>query len=135
MIKIRWLESFETGVKVVDDDHRLLVSLMEDLQNAVTEKDDDRFDDRFARFLKAAKAHFVREEAVLVKADYPRITEHCKIHKQLIAKGESARKFCAATPDRDEINACVEELAVMLIGDIVEADVNFKSFLQEAQVH
>jgi len=131
MAHLRWLESFECGVAEIDDDHRELVTNIQSLQEMMEKGELSSCQSLVASFLAAAKAHFTREEAFLARVRFPDLAEHRTQHKDLLSRAERLRCMCESAADREALDECLEDLIAFLLGDIIEADVNFKSYLQD----
>ncbi len=132
MTNLRWLESFEMGVDVIDDDHRNLVGFIERIQDAVAAGDLAACRKNVAEFVPAVENHFAREEALLADIDYPRLHEHREHHADMLEKGRSIAESCETIEDLADIDRCLDELVGFLLDDIIAADVEFKTYIQEA---
>ena len=134
MTNLRWLESFEMGVDDIDDDHRNLVGFIERIQDAFAAGDLAACRENVAKFVPALESHFAREEALLADIDFPRLREHREHHTSLLEKGRAVAEFCETIDDIADIDRCLDELAGFLLDDIIAADVEFKTYIQEADL-
>lgn len=82
---IEWKSSYNTDIEVIDNQHRHLVDLINELALA---KEENRDAEIHAKILKELVDytiyHFKDEEDLMVKIDFPRYTEHQAQHKGLI---------------------------------------------------
>ncbi|HEC14678.1 MAG TPA: hypothetical protein ENI72_02865, partial [Rhodospirillales bacterium] len=126
-----WLESFEIGVRAIDDDHR---DLVEKIQAIVVAVEDERLDicpSLISSFLDAIRDHFSREEKILEKIGYPNIKNHVLEHGKLLYQADELRKMAGRASDKAQLQCFLNELVAFLLGDILHADVDFKSYIQE----
>jgi len=84
MALFEWTDDFVIGIEMIDEDHQLLVSLINQLHAAI-EANQDR--DIIASVLTVLTeytcTHFAREEKLLEKSDYPNLAEHREKHRDL----------------------------------------------------
>ncbi|MDA1101777.1 MAG: hemerythrin domain-containing protein [Proteobacteria bacterium] len=125
--------SFEIEVEMIDSDHRRLL----DIINEITQAIDDKREAECARlvpdFVALAKRHFAREEALLAKNGYPGVEKHRKHHASLEDKMNTmlalAERVVESAAARDELK---KELIFFLMDDVINEDMDFKSFLVNA---
>jgi hemerythrin len=94
---VKWQKKYETGIEMIDTQHRYLFALTNELYGACLISSD------MARetFIKAAhaavnyvKEHFSAEEKILEAVHYPKLLQHKKQHEVFIKKVlESSRNF------------------------------------------
>ena len=78
---IRWNPALETGYPEVDDQHRELYALVNDLNAAaLVGVDDAQIAHILARILRYASSHFATEQALMELTGYPAAAEHIAIH-------------------------------------------------------
>jgi hemerythrin-like metal-binding protein len=83
----KWDDSFLTGVPAMDEQHRRLVRMVNDLNRAVsTRRANDVLNGIVDQLIDYTAHHFRDEEAVMAQARYPEIDGHKKIHKDLVEK-------------------------------------------------
>jgi len=79
-----WDESFDVGHAALDSDHRILVNLLNQLQDAMETGQSRQVVGSVINVLaEYTEHHFRREEAMLAQAGYPRIDAHLALHRQL----------------------------------------------------
>ena len=126
--------SFEIEVDAIDADHRRLVEIINEITEAI---DDDRAGECAAlvpHFVEFSKQHFEREEALLAKHDYPLAEKHREHHAALAVKMTNiealSRRAAHSQPARDALR---KELVFILMDDVINEDLAFKSFLMKAE--
>ena len=130
MIDLTWYDFFEIGVDFIDEDHKHLLDIMQNVQNAANEADYPACAKKLNLLLIEAGNHFAREETFLAKSGYPKLDIHKDYHKQLLIKADMTRKICEGINSPHDIQECVDGMAKFLIDDILRGDIQFKSFLQ-----
>jgi diguanylate cyclase (GGDEF)-like protein/hemerythrin-like metal-binding protein/PAS domain S-box-containing protein len=74
-----------TGVKIIDDQHRQIVQMVNDLNRSLEEgRDDAELKNLFAALLAFTATHFATEEALMARYGYPQVDEHKKQHVNLV---------------------------------------------------
>ena len=88
---ITWSEEMSVGVKEMDDDHKKLISILNEIHERVAAgQDKQALSGLVDQMMAGTKAHFAQEEQLLAKSGYPDVTAHYEEHDQMIAKALSA---------------------------------------------
>ncbi len=81
---IEWDEKYDTGIKVIDSQHRRLFMLTNQLHESIMDgKSYDTLDKIFQNLIDYTIKHFSDEERLLLIYDYPQYKEHKKGHSDL----------------------------------------------------
>ncbi|MCL2265318.1 MAG: bacteriohemerythrin [Treponema sp.] len=86
---ISWDNKYYTGIELIDNQHRNLVRLTNELYAACLAKDDKlqtSFKDAMKRMVEYVRYHFEAENKFLTAIDYPDCQNHRKMHDNLIKK-------------------------------------------------
>jgi len=84
---ITWSNTFACGVRVIDDQHKELVKLVNDLFNHVTgdEKQElEYFNKVINQAVEYVKVHFATEEKIMRATNFSGYSEHKKAHEGFI---------------------------------------------------
>jgi diguanylate cyclase (GGDEF)-like protein/hemerythrin-like metal-binding protein/PAS domain S-box-containing protein len=74
-----------TGVKIIDDQHRQIVQMVNDLNRSLEEgRDDAELKHLFAALLTFTADHFATEEKLMERFGYPQEDDHRKQHATLV---------------------------------------------------
>lgn len=130
MAALVWHDFLEIGIEFIDEDHKRLLAIMQDVQNAIARKDYEECTNILTELLVEASGHFQREEAFLAEAKYPGLDEHKKYHLELLTQAENIKKICEKTETSHEAQDCFKKMSRFLIDDILKGDIRFKSFLE-----
>lgn len=84
---ITWSNTLACGIKIIDDQHKGLVDLVNEMYNHVI-GDESRENEYFNRVIQEAvqyiKVHFATEEKILKAVKFPGYAEHKKAHDGFI---------------------------------------------------
>lgn len=84
MALIEWHDDMSVGVKTLDDDHKILMGFINELNDAVNEgKGREVMGRIIENLVDYTIIHFQREEKLFEKTDYPDIEAHKRLHKTL----------------------------------------------------
>jgi hemerythrin len=87
-----WDEKMSVGVKAMDDDHKALVGLLNEMSEALdSEQERKVLGAVLERMIQYTKDHLAREERLLAEHGYPDCTEHHKGHDLMIATALQAQ--------------------------------------------
>ncbi len=79
-----WQKEFETGIKSIDDQHKILVSMIDELETAVVEKKSDEFlEVILSKMIKYVAKHFSHEEKTFIFTKYSDADNHMREHEKL----------------------------------------------------
>jgi hemerythrin len=80
---IKWNDSYSVHVNQIDDQHKQLFKLLNDLHDAmIVGKSKEILDDIFAQLVAYTQYHFTAEEKLMRTNGYPALNEHLKFHDQ-----------------------------------------------------
>jgi hemerythrin len=86
---ITWSNTFSCGIKHIDDQHKELVDLINDMFNHSTgdyKIEREYFNKVIQQAVKYIKIHFVTEEKIMRAIKYPGFAEHKKAHDLFVIK-------------------------------------------------
>jgi len=79
-----WSSQYSVGVDAIDDDHKKLIHLFNDLLSAFANGSAERvLRDTIARAIDYTETHFAKEEAFLQQISFPFAVEHQREHRAL----------------------------------------------------
>jgi hemerythrin len=84
---LEWKDSYNIGVKEIDNQHRGLFDIISKLfTSQLYEPDGKYFFLMLRKFVEYAQVHFSTEERYMQEAQYPKFTEHQREHELFIAQ-------------------------------------------------
>ncbi|MDJ0806841.1 MAG: bacteriohemerythrin [Gammaproteobacteria bacterium] len=92
---LSWSDELSVGIQEIDEQHKVLVALLNDLHNAVLSRHGrEAVGPILGRLAEYTRIHFAVEESLMRILDYPRYEEHKEEHVSLIKEvNELHRKF------------------------------------------
>ena len=93
MTIIKWDESLTLGIQEIDDQHKRLINMINELHLALEYgKSSDVILPVIERLKEYADRHFLDEERLFVDLDYPGVSDHKQEHVNFIAKIQDLNK-------------------------------------------
>ena len=87
MAFMEWSDKLSVGIKSIDDQHKKLVSMVNELHDAMSErKGSEVLEGILSRLIDYTKSHFKTEEDLMQKHAYPGFVAHKSAHSQLTEK-------------------------------------------------
>lgn len=126
---VELLETFLTGHPRVDAEHMKIVEAINDVSDAVNAGEYEKCAILLDDFLNICQHHFAAEEQLLADLKYPGLHDHAIFHKELVLKAKAVKTLCMDRDAPDSIERCFDEMATLLIEDVVKGDLQFVSFL------
>ena len=128
---LEWKDDYNVGIDSIDQQHRKLVNLINQLQTAVDYSTGEQFErEALNELVDYTKTHFAHEEGLMEKFGYPDFEPHKAQHKKMIAKVEEVLAEYEQNQDR-AMNNALSFLKHWLINHINGTDKQYSSFLIE----
>lgn len=128
---IQWDDKYSVHIQVIDDDHKKLIHLINQLQSSIHYYQSKSFDkEALNELIEYTKFHFSREEELMKKNNYPDYDEHVNQHKVMIEKiNQMVTKY--SQNGEDTIKETVDFLRDWLINHIQKTDQKYVPFFKE----
>jgi hemerythrin len=126
---LSWDDSYSVGIKSIDDDHKKLIHLINNLQTAIDYKTDAKFEKQtLSEVIDYTKYHFNREEGLMEDNGYPDFIPHKATHGNMIDK---VNELVKAYEEGEEgaIESLLMYLKSWLIKHINGTDQEYSEFL------
>lgn len=135
MAFINWSEKLSVKVEIIDEQHKVLIAIINDLQEAMQAgKGKDVIENVLSRLIDYVKMHFGTEEKLMVKYAYPDQAYHKGEHFALTSQvGQLYLKVQAG-----KMIVTIETMDFLknwLNNHILKTDVKFGEFLISKGVH
>lgn len=132
MEKLQWDDSFDVGIKSVDEEHLYLVRLFNDLAEQINHNGDERIISGILGYLASyVMYHCEREEAIMKIIEFPELDSHIKEH-QMMAK--AFNETCHGFMDEEGV-IDYDELFRLVTGwhlnHILEEDNKIKEYVRD----
>ena len=135
MALFEWVSEMSVNIASIDEQHKRLVAMMNELVEAIESSERMATLDRIlAEVVDYSMTHFALEEGYMIKHDYPGYAEHKKQHDAFAAKARElqqreSRKTISIT--MDTVNFLMEWLRVHVMG----TDKLYAPFLNDKGVY
>lgn len=87
MSTLEWQDRYSVGVDEIDADHHEIIQIINKLDEVMSSgKARDGLPSIMARLTDYTRAHFHREDMLMVEYQYPAIERHREAHKEFIAE-------------------------------------------------
>ncbi len=111
---VNWSKNLETGIDIVDEQHKELVDQINNLLEATRDRRGKEEVTNMLEFLASyVVEHFKTEEKYMIKYDYPKYLEHKKDHDAFV---EEVKKLFSAFVESGE----TVKMIVSLNGKVVK---------------
>ena len=135
MPSIRWSGKMSVGVPELDDDHKGLLVVINELEVHANEEADEEVVRRSLNWLlRYAQTHFAREQAVMTCCNYPMLSEHIDEHRDFVNRMRGSIAAFDANPDdaaaeiRDTLISYLEK---WWRHHILSEDMKYKRFAEQ----
>lgn len=126
---LTWKDSYSVGIESIDNDHKKLIHLINNLQTAIDYKTDRQFERQtLDEVVDYTVYHFTREEGLMENNDYPDFVPHKAKHEEMIDK---VNKLVEAYENNESgaIESLLVYLKSWLIKHINGTDQEYSEFL------
>jgi len=132
MKNLAWQDVYATGIRVIDDDHKMLFSIVNNLVSEVNAEkpvEPRQIDSLLRALTKYVDSHFSREERFLEQFGYPKLDEHRDGHDALRRQIDAISIDYYATPDKIDLEKVCEFLMKWLSQHILKSDMDYVPYL------
>ena len=126
---LEWKDNYSVGIESIDNDHKKLIHLINNLQTAIDYKTDKQFERQtLDEVIDYTQYHFKREEDLMESNGYPDLIPHKPTHAKLI---EEVNHYVEKYEKDDDaaIEALLAYLKLWLIKHINGTDQEYSEFL------
>ncbi|MBR9867983.1 MAG: hemerythrin family protein [Oceanospirillales bacterium] len=130
MTSIIWKKEYDVGVREIDLQHRYFANLINRLEEELTENIDTEYQNSLIDELNAyARFHFISEENLMRKANYPDLELHRKHHQQLISNLANMELELDMNASSDNILGIIDFLVKWFLNHTTIEDQHFADYL------
>ncbi|CAM3281616.1 hemerythrin family protein [Helicobacter labetoulli] len=127
-----WNEKFSVHHEIIDQQHQILFDLAHKaykIANSHTTRNEVK--DMITQFFDYMKTHFKDEEQYMQAIGYPRLEEHRKIHRKIVADmAVMVKSIHSANELKDKIMIMAQD---WLLTHILQEDMQIEKYRKEAQ--
>ncbi len=132
-----WTTSFEIGHPVLDQQHKELLGMLDDLEDQMHGDAGTEGEKALAtckKFRRLVEKHSADEEDILRQAGFPELRRHMEGHAQASEQMEKIFEGCGEACKHGNAGPCMDTLTHHLLDHIIRHDLGFKSHLQSIKM-
>jgi len=131
---IKWKNSFSVGIDIIDEDHKKLLGMINQLQTAAHyQTDDSLIESTLNELIDYTKYHFSREEQLMKNNNYPDYEAHKKQHEDMVRQITQFVNEYRVDKTRTVDNVILF-LKTWLINHINGSDQKYSPYIKDAQL-
>lgn len=131
-----WTEEMSVGVKALDDDHKKLVALLNELHEGILSGEPKPVLERvIERLVEYTIYHFGREEKLFTDAGFPAATEHKREHELLSRRARNLQSRFECGQSTQLSLEAMNFLKIWLTGHIMGNDKEYVPYLKAKGIH
>lgn len=121
---IQWNDGLNLGVKALDDDHKKILLITNNLSEAISNGEKkDVIENIFKELEDCTRDHFSREEAYLKDCGCIKLEEHIKKHRAFYAEFSKLKAKAFSSQNYTAVQDITMYLAEWLLNHIIEDDI------------
>jgi len=129
---LRWESSIETGISVIDQDHKRLIEFSNFIKDAPSSQWKRLVSRRFLEdTYHLVRLHFDHEEEVMLQIEYRHLDDHLRIHSLMLHAFRSRIDRCSDQYDMEE---AVNYIATALLQHKLKNDMPVINFIQSRRM-
>lgn len=118
-----WDESLDTGISVIDEQHKRIVDYINDLHAAIADKDREAVSDVLDKLINYTITHFSFEESLMEKHGYIHTDAHRKVHEMFTGRIQNYQQELEA--GKDISRKLLNDLKIWLSSHIKSEDSDY----------
>jgi len=126
-----WSDEYSVHFRVIDNDHKDLVEIVNALYDAIANAEGrSQVGRTLSRLSTYVDAHFAREEQLMEEYAYPGVVKHKRLHRHLARKVHAIRKVFAENPKSIDPDKLLKFLREWLVHHILEQDTKYAPYFR-----
>lgn len=123
-----WDSSLETGIDIIDTQHRRIVDYINQLYDVIAGKDQTAVHDILEQVVNYTLTHFAFEEKMIERAGYPHTEAHREVHRLFAERMQHYR--ARLEKGEDVSRKLLSDLQIWLTNHIKTEDRDFASLVK-----
>lgn len=133
MAKIEWTSDLDTGIQVIDNQHRRIVDYINNLYHAIEHHSNAEVEEVIDELVDYTLSHFTFEENLMEEAGYPFVNAHKKVHELFVKRvGSFQQRFKVGEDVGEEL---LHMLKAWLINHIRNDDADYSEIVRQNIEH
>ena len=128
MQHIHWVSELDTGIDVIDNQHKRIVEYINQLIDTRVTHDKEQIAEVLDQLVDYTMSHFTFEESLMEEAGYPFLKGHKRVHQLFVKRvGDYMQRFRMGEDITDEL---LSTLRAWLINHIKSDDADFADIVR-----
>jgi hemerythrin len=132
---VLWRDEMSVGNDMVDKDHRYLFCLINTIELALkSDENKDIVGPTLDQLHFYTKDHFLREETLMLKINYPKYLEQKKMHGMLVAQLDEIRERVNIEAENPDMDSILSDLMALLrnwlLDHVLKEDMQMKHYFK-----
>lgn len=130
-IAISWTADYETGIDIIDEQHKRIFEYLEEIDHAIKTRDVDEVEHVIKSLIDYAISHNTFEESLMAKAGYPMLDAHHDVHERFKERAESyLQRFGSGEDPMRLAREVRSDIGLWLTNHIKRDDKHYVSFVK-----
>jgi hemerythrin len=127
---LKWKDAYSMGEKGIDDQHKGLFKLSNEIYHLVENgiDDNEHFRELFMALNDYSVEHFIYEEMYMQEQGYPKLREHIGQH---LAFSDKLKELCIGIDKETHIKDIGEFVTTWLVQHVLDEDMQYKQYIEE----
>jgi hemerythrin len=134
MAYLQWTENLSVGVPRMDEHHKKLVELINQVFDAMSGDASAAVDSVLADLLDYTRYHFAEEEKLLAACSYPDLEAHQAVHRSMVKEVLDMRSRHLADPTSVGASETLDFLSKWLMRHIIGKDLRYRPYAESHPV-
>jgi len=126
-----WSEKYTVGNRQLDNHHKEIITIINSLYTAIK---DDVAQDKLRRILRElyeyTRLHFGREEELMRKSGFPKLSEHRELHRDMVARTRELQRE-ELRGDPEVVSETMSFLKKWWLTHIGKVDAQYRPFVEK----
>ncbi|WP_096704536.1 bacteriohemerythrin [Magnetospirillum sp. 15-1] len=130
MSYLQWTENLSVGIPRMDDHHKKLIELINQVFDAMSGDAAAAVDSVLADLLDYTRYHFAEEEKLLAACSYPDLEEHQAVHRAMVKEVLEMRSRHQDNPASVTASETLDFLSKWLMRHIIGKDLRYRPYAE-----
>ena len=130
MSYLQWTENLSVGIARMDDHHKKLVELINQVFDAMSGDATSAVYSVLSDLLDYTRYHFAEEEKLLAACSYPDLEEHQAIHRSMVKEVLEMRNRYLNDPASVPASETLDFLSKWLMRHIIGKDLRYRPYAE-----
>jgi len=129
MKQLKWKDAYSMGEEDIDNQHKGLFNLSNEIYDLVEAgvDDNEHFRELFMALNDYGIEHFIYEEMYMEKEGYPSLQEHIQQHLNF---SNQLKELCVGIDKETHIKDIGDFVTTWLVKHVLEEDMNYKKYIE-----